>query len=241
MRTRSPAVLAGVVVLWSVLPIHGQDLPALVAKLKALRGKDAIRAAVLAEADRTVSESSELAESAKLRLSVASDANGLSLTALGEVADTRLSREFSLFRASEIVHYGPSLARELAGMELVESRPDSRGEVPCIRWRLQAEEKRSQSGAAATVHKETVIWIDADGYPLAASFKKRAEGRMLFFRMTRESAGEQDYKRCGDHLVLVRDRTEEADGDGKSKGVKRIVTTSTEIMTAPGSRLSSRI
>jgi hypothetical protein len=240
MRTHLPAVLAGVVVLWSVLPVHGQDLSALVAKLKDLRGRNAIRVAVFVEAGRVTGESNEPAELEKLHLSITSDPNGLSLTALGEVADTRLSREFSLFRAGEIVHYGPSLARELAGMELVESRPGSREGIPCIRWRLQADEKRSQSGATATVHKETVIWIGADGCPMAASFKKRAEGRMLLFKMTRESARDQDYQRCGDHLVLVRDRTEEADGEGKSRGAKRIVTTSTEITAAPGSRLPSR-
>ena len=239
MRTYSLRSMVGVVVLLSGLSVQAQDLSTLTAKLKNLRGKDALRVAVLVEVGAAAGGTNKPSESEKLYVSLASDPNGLRLVVPGEVADTRLFREFSLFRASEIVHCAPALVRELAGMELVESRPDSREGVPCTRWHFQADEKLSQSGVTAKVHKEVEIWIDTDGYPMAASFKKQAESRMLLFKMTRESAREQGYKRCGDHLVLVRDRTEEADGDGKSRGAKRTVTTTTQI-AAPPSHPQSR-
>jgi hypothetical protein len=237
MSTYSLRPMIAVIVLSSGLSVQAQDLSALTTRLKNLRSKDALRVEVLVEAGAGAGETGEPPESEKLHLILASDPNGLRLTVPGEVADTRLYREFSLFRASEIMHCAPSLVRELAGMELVESGPDSRDGVPCTRWHLQADEKLSQSGVTAKVHKDVAIWIDADGYPLAVSFKKQAESRMLFFKMTRESAREQAYRRCGDRLVLVWDRTTEADGDGKSRGAKRTVTTTTRI-AAPSSSSS---
>jgi soluble cytochrome b562 len=164
-----------------------------------------------------------------LRLRIVGDPNGLKLTVQGAIAETHLLREFSLFRANEIVHYGPSLVRELAGMKLVESRPDTREGIPCTRWVLEATEKRSQLGVKATVRKTVELWLDADGYPMAASFVKKGVSRVLLLKVTRESKREQQYKRVGDRLVITLDKTEDADRAGKSKEAKRTVTTTTQI------------
>jgi hypothetical protein len=227
--------MIGAVVVLICLPVHAQDLPSLTAKLKSLRGQDRVRVAVSVEASTAAEEGKAPLKPEKLHLSITSDANGLTLVVAGEVSDTRLFREFSLFRAGELVHCGSSLAQELAGMQLVENRADSRDGVPCTRWRLQAEETRSQTGMTAKVRKTVELWIDTEGYPMAASFKKQGESKILFYKVTRESTREQRYRRLGDRLILVQDKTEEMDGDGKSKGAKRTVTTTTQIADPPGS------
>jgi hypothetical protein len=170
----------------------------------------------------------------KLRLSIACDPNGLKLTVQGAIAETHLFREFSLFRASEIVHYGPSLVRELTGMELVEGRRDTWEGVPCTRWVLEATEKRSQLGVKATARKTVELWLDADGYPMAASFVKKGESRVLLLKVTRESKRQQRYKRVGDRLVITLDKTEDADRAGKSQEAKRTVTTKAQVVDGAG-------
>jgi soluble cytochrome b562 len=219
----------GVAVLLNGLAVQGQDLPALTARLKNLKGTEAVRVEVVVEADTTGGGSETPAGSEKLRLRIVGDPNGLKLTVQGAIAETHLLREFSLFRANEIVHYGPSLVRELAGMKLVESRPDTREGIPCTRWVLEATEKRSQLGVKATVRKTVELWLDADGYPMAASFVKKGVSRVLLLKVTRESKREQQYKRVGDRLVITLDKTEDADRAGKSKEAKRTVTTTTQI------------
>jgi hypothetical protein len=208
-------------------------LPALTARLGGLGGKDTLRLTVVVEAGTTAEASKAAPASEKLHVSIAREPAGLGLTVADEVADTRLFREFSLFRASEILHWGPSLARELAGMELVESGAAAREGVPGTRWFLQADETRSQSGATAKIHRTVELWLDADGYPVAASFTTQARARMLLLKVTRESKREQRYQHVGDHLVLTFDRTEDTEGDGKSKEAKRTITTTAAIAGRP--------
>jgi hypothetical protein len=233
MLTHWARAMVGTVVLVSGLPLHAQDVPALTARLGSLGGKDALRVTVVVEAATTAGESKTAPESEKLHLSIARDPAGLSLTVAEEVADTRLFQEFSLFRANEIIHRGASLARELTGMQLVESGAASREGVPCTRWLLQADETHSQSGATAKIHRTVELWLDADGYPVAASFTTQVRVRMLLFKMTRESKREQRYRHVGDHLVLTLDKTEDTEGDGKSKDAKRTITTTASIADRP--------
>lgn len=230
MIKHSVEMMVGVIAASVCLPVHAQDLAGLTRKLRGMPGKDPICISVRVEASTATKDGQETANpKTTLDVRIESDANSFALAVPGRVPYNRLGREFSLLRASELTHYGPSLANELAGMELIDTRDDSLESVPCTRWHLQAEETRAQSGARAIVRKDVKLWIDADGYPMAASFKKQGESRLLLIKMTRKSSREQRYTRHGDRLVLVMDKTDEAEDRGKSKGARRVVTTTVEI------------
>jgi hypothetical protein len=207
---------------------YGDELPDLVARLEKLDGKDPIHAAVHIEDRISSTEEKESKPLEKADLTIAADANALTLAITGELSNTRTFREFSLLRAGELAHYGTALARELAGLELVERRPDSRQGLPCTRWRLKSEEKQSKFGMSSTTKRDVELWIDADGYPVAASFKTQNKGRILLFKFTSESARRQRYERLGGRLILVLDKNE-TDVKSKAGDQKRTVTTTVEV------------
>ena len=126
------------------------------------------------------------------------------------------------------MYYGPSLARELAGLKLVERLPDSYEGLSCTRWRLESEEKQSKLGMSSTNRRDVQLWIDADGYPLAAVFKTQIKASFLLFKISSESARQQRYKRLGGRLILVLDKNE-IDVKTKAGDEKRTVTTTVEV------------
>ena len=165
----------------------------------------------------------------KADLEITAKADVLALTATGKISNSTVLRDFSLLRASELVNYGPALARELAGMKLVERLPDSYQGVACTKWHLKSQEKKSKLGISATRRRDVELWIDPNGYPMAALFKMRGQIRILLMKLTNESTRQQRYKRLGGRLILVLDKEEETARQGKSKGGKRIVTTTVEV------------
>jgi len=207
---------------------YGEELPDLINRLQKLDGKNPIRGIVSIE-DRTpkTKETGSL-QIEKANVTITADANALSLTFAGHITNNRIFREFSLLRAGELVHYGPPLARELDGLKLVEILPGSHEGVPCNRWRLESEETQSKLGASSTRRRDVELWIDAEGYPLAASFKTLRKGKMLFIKMSSESVREQRYRRLGDRLILILDKNE-TDIKMKSGSEKQIVTTTVEV------------
>jgi hypothetical protein len=116
----------------------------------------------------------------------------------------------------------------LAGLKLAENRPDTHQGVSCRRWRLKSEETQSKFGVKSTTLRNVELWLDANGYPLRASFKTQIKGRMLLFKFSSESARSQRYKRIGERLVLAFDKTE-TDTKSKAGQEKRTVTTTVEI------------
>lgn len=207
---------------------YGQELPALVARLEKLDGRNPIRATVHIEdrTSRTQDKDSKPLEKAELLITA--DANTLSLTATGPISDTRVLREFSLLRAGELMHCGPALARELAELKLLERRPDSHQALSCTRWRLESEQKESKLWMSSTTRKDVELWVDADGYPVAASFKTQTKANVLLLKINSESTRYQRYARRADRLVVVLDRN---DTDVKTKvgDEKRTVTTTVDV------------
>ncbi|MGD8501799.1 MAG: hypothetical protein PVJ86_14195, partial [Phycisphaerales bacterium] len=92
----------------------------------------------------------------------------------------------------------------------------------------KSEKKESKFGMSATSRRDVELWIDADGYPVAASFKVQNKGRILLFKFTSESARQQRYERLGGRLVLVFDNNE-TDAKSKAGDEKRTVTTTVEV------------
>jgi len=60
---------------------------------------------------------------------------------------------------------------------------------------------------------------------VAALFKIQGEGKILFFKQSRKYTYEQRYKRLGGRLILVFDKIDETEKQGKSERIKRITTT----------------
>ena len=204
---------------------YGEELPDLIARLQKMEGNETIRAVVHIE-DRTPrAETKGSQQIENVDLTIAADTNTLTLTVSGEISDTTIFREFSLFRAGELVHYGLTLARKLTGLELVGRLPDLYEGISCIRWRLRSEEKQSRFGASSSKRQDVELWIDADGYPVAALFKIQGKGKILFFKQSRKYTYEQRYKRLGGRLILVFDKIDETERQGKSERIKRITTT----------------
>ena len=81
---------------------------------------------------------------------------------------------------------------------------------------------------SSTSLRDVELWIDADGYPVTASFKAQNKGRILLFKFTSESARQQRYERLGSRLVLVFDNNE-TDIKSKAGAEKRTVTTTVEV------------
>jgi len=207
---------------------YGGQVAEMVAWLENLDGKDSIRAMVhiVDRVSKVQDEESKLLEEADFVITA--DANSLTLTVAGKIPDNRLFREFSILRAGQLAQYGPYLARELDGLELVENEPDVYRGVSCKRWRLKSERKESKFGISSTTLRNVELWIDAEGYPIAGSFKAQTKGRMLLFKFNSESMREQRYQRLGGRLVLVFDRNE-TDVKSKAGEQKRTVTTTVDV------------
>lgn len=207
---------------------YGGEVADLVTRLEKLDGKDSIRAMVHIGDRISKIQDEESKPLEKADFVITADANALTLTVAGKISNNRLFRDFSLLRAGELAHYGPHLARELDGLKLVENRPDVYQGVSCKRWRLKSERKESKFGISSTTLRDVELWIDAEGYPVAGSFKAQTKGRVLLFKFNSESAREQRYQRLGGRLVLVFDRNE-TDLKSKAGDQKRTITTTVEV------------
>ena len=207
---------------------YGGQVADLVARLEKLDGKDSIRAMVHIDdlVSRVQDEKSKPHE--KAVFVITADANSLTVTVAGKISNNRLFREFSILRTGELAQYGPHLASELDGLKLVENTPVVYQGVSCNRWRLKSERKESKFGISSTTLRNVELWIDAEGYPVAGSFKAQIKGRMLLFKFNSESAREQRYQRLGGRLVLVFDKNE-TDVKSKAGAQKRTVTTTVEV------------
>jgi hypothetical protein len=207
---------------------YGDQVSDLVARLEKLDGKDSIRAMVHIgdRVSKVQDEQSKLLEEADFVITA--DANSLTLMVAGKISNNRLFGEFSMLRAGQLAQYGQHLARELDGLKLLENEPDVYQGVSCNRWRLKSERKESKFGISSTTLRDVQLWINAEGYPIAGSFKTKVKGRMLLFKFNSESAREQRYQRMGDRLVLVFDRNE-TDIKSKAGDQKRTVTTTVEV------------
>ena len=216
-------------VVWLIGGVgYGGQVADLVARLEKLDGKDSIRAMVHIGdlVSKVQDEKSKPLE--KADFIITADANSLTLTVAGKISNNRLFREFSMLRAGELAHYSPHLARDLDGLKLVENGPDVYQGVSCKRWRLKSQRKESKFGISSTTLRDVELWIDAEGYPVAGSFKAQTKGRLLLFKFNSETAREQRYQRLGGRLVLVFDRNE-TDVKSKAGDQKRTVTTKVEV------------
>ncbi len=207
---------------------YGGEVADLVTRLEKLDGKDSIRAMVHIGDRVSKIQDEESKPLEKMDFVITADANALTLTVAGKISNNRLFRDFSLLRTGELAHYGPHLARELDGLKLVENRPDVYRGVSCKRWLLKSERKESKFGMSSTTLRDVELWIDAEGYPVAGSFKAQTKGRMLLFKFNSELAREQRYQRLGGRLVLVFDR-KETDVKSKAGDQKRTITTTVEV------------
>ena len=207
---------------------YGGEVTDLVARLEKLDGNYSIRAMVHIGDRISKIQDEESKPLEKADFVITADANALTLTVAGKISNNRLFRDFSLLRAGELAHYGPHLARELDGLKLVENGPDVYQGVSCKRWRLKSERKESKFGISSTTLRDVELWIDAEGYPVAGSFKAQTKGRVLLFKFNSESAREQRYQRLGGRLVLVFDRNE-TDLKSKAGDQKRTITTTVEV------------
>jgi hypothetical protein len=207
---------------------YGDQVADLVTRLEKLDGKDSIRSMVHIgdRVSKVQDEDSKLLEEANFVVTV--DANSLTLMVAGKVSNNRLFQEFSILRAGQLVQYGASLAHEMDGLKLVENEPDIYQGVSCRRWRLKSERKESKFGVSSTTLRDVKLWIDAEGYPIAGSFKTQTKGRMLLIEFNSDSAREQRYQRMGDRLVLVFDRNE-TDVKSKAGEQKRTITTTVDV------------
>jgi len=207
---------------------YGGQVNDLLARLEKLDGKDSIRAIVQISdlVSKVQDEKSKPLE--KAVFVITADANSLTVTVAGKISNNRLFREFSILRAGELSQYGPNLARELDGLKLVENAPVVYRGISCNRWRLKSERKESKFGISSTTLRNVELWIDAEGYPVAGSFKTQIKGRMLLFKFNSESAREQRYKRLGGRLVLVFDKNQ-TDMKSKAGEQKRTITTTVEV------------
>jgi hypothetical protein len=208
----------------------GEELPDLINRLQKLEVNNPLQAVVHVEVRTPGTKDKEGAQQLEnVDLTITSDVNILTLSVKGDIPHTKIFGEFSLLRANELVHYGPSLVRELDGLKPVKKLPDSHKGLSCTLWRLKSEEKRSQFGMSASVQRNVELWIDAEGYPVAGSFKKQGESKVLLFRQSRESTREQRYQRLGGRLILVFDKQDDVVRQSNSKGGKRIITTTVEV------------
>lgn len=207
---------------------HGAEPADLIARLKKLGGGSVIRATVHIDdrTSRTDDENSKPLETGDLVITA--EPNTLTVAAIGKIADSRVYREFSLFRAGELANYAPQLVKELDGLELVENRTGVHQGISCRHWRLKSEEKQKKSGVSSTTTKDVELWIDAEGYPLAGSFKTQTKGRMLLFKFSAGATRSQRYQRLGTRLVLVLDKNE-TDIGSSAGDEKRTITTTVEV------------
>ena len=207
---------------------YGGEVADLATRLEKLDGKDPVRAMVHIDdrVSKILDEESKLLE--QMDFIITADANELTLTIADKISNNRLFRDFSLLRAGELAHYSPHLARELDGLNLVENEPGVYQGVSCKRWRLKSELKESKFGISSTTLRDVELWIDAEGYPVAGSFKTQIKGRMLLFKFNSETVRQQRYQRFGGRLVVVFDRNE-TDVKSKAGEQKRTITTTLKV------------
>jgi len=160
---------------------------------------------------------------------ITSDPNAGASGYTGDISDDRNFRDFSLFRAGELIHYGPSLARELKGMKLVKKTSDKYQDVACTLWELNSKETQKTSGVKSTTQRDVKLWIDEEGYPVGGEFQTQVTAKIfLIFKINSETLRRQSYKRHGDRLVLTLDKNE-TDLETDEENVKQTVTTTVEI------------
>lgn len=207
---------------------YGGEVADLATRLEKLGGKDSIRAMVHIDdrVSKVLDEESKPLE--QMDFIITADANALRLTIADKISNNRLFRDFSLLRAGKLAHYSPHLADELDGLKLVENEPDEYQGISCKRWRLKSELKESKFGISSTTLRDVELWIDAEGYPVAGSFKSQVKGRMLLFKFNSETVKQQRYQRLGGRLVVVFDRTQ-TDVKSKAGQQKRTITTTLEV------------
>ncbi|MDT8301124.1 MAG: hypothetical protein RQ760_06530 [Sedimentisphaerales bacterium] len=207
---------------------YGGEVIDLATRLEKLDGKDSVRAMVHIDdhVSKVLDEESKQLE--QMDFIITADANALILTIADKISNNRLYRDFSLLHAGQLAHYSPHLASELDGLKLVENEPDVYQGVPCKRWRLKSELKESKFGISSTTLRDVELRIDAEGYPVAGSFKSQVKGRMLLFKFNSETVRQQRYQRLGSRLVVVFDRNE-TDVKSKAGGQKRTITTTFEV------------
>jgi hypothetical protein len=224
---------------------YGKESPDLLARLQKLDGRGSLQVSVHIQ-DNTKGQKDKKSQQFESDFKVQADANNITVTYQGDISkiaagaaaqnlspfdqasNSRVLHEFSLLRASEIINYGPILSENLKDMKLIDSRTDQLDGFSCTRLHLKSEQKRSQSGANVTVKLDTQLWIDGDGYPVAATFKTQANISMLLvFKFSTESERQQRYKRLADRLILTLDKNE-TDVKTDEGNTKRTVTTTVQ-------------
>ena len=208
---------------------YAAELPDLITRLEKLGAQNAVSLAVHVKDQRSrTEEDKDVKPIEEGDFAITASAKALTVTVAGDISDTRVFKEFSLLRAGTLAHYAPHLARDLAGLKLVEDRPDTQQGVACRRWRLTSEETQSKFGVKSTTQRDVELWLDAQGYPVRASFKTQITGRMLLFKFSSESTRHQRLKHVGNRLVLIFDENR-TDTTSKAGQEKRTVTTTVEI------------
>jgi hypothetical protein len=224
---------------------YGIELPDLIAKLKKLDGRDSLQVSVHIT-DNTKGQKDKKSQQFESDFKVQSDANNITVTYQGDISkmaagaaaqnlstydqasNSKILQEFSLLRAGEIINCGPILSEGLKDMKLIDSRTEQLDGQSCTMLHLKSEQKHSQSGANVTIKLDTQLWIDGDGYPIAATFKTQANISMLLvFKFSSESERRQRFKRVGNRLILTLDKNE-MDVKTDEGNTKRTVTTTVQ-------------
>lgn len=207
---------------------YGAEPADLIARLKKLDGNSTIRAAVHVDDRTSRTDDENYKPREEGHFAITAEPNALSVAVVGKIRDSRVFKDFSLLRAGELAHYAPQLARELDGLKMIENRAGSYLGVSCRHWRLKSEEKESKFGFSSTTTKNVELWIDSDGYPIAAVFKTQAKGKMLLFKFSAESVRRQRYQRVGTRLILVLDKNQ-TDMSSKAGKEKRTIITAVKV------------
>ena len=236
-----------VVILCFVCPVgFSEELQDMIETLNGLEGKDEILTTVRIE-NLTSTAKGKKTNKIESEFIVNADANTLSITHEGDISkitsdpnadssgfngdisDARNFQDFSLFRAAELVHYGPSLARELDGMKLVKKKSDKYQDAVYTLWELNSKETQKTSGVKSTTNRDVKLWIDEEGYPVGGEFQTQVTAKIfLIFKINSETVRKQSYKRYGDRLVLTLDKNE-TEFETDEENMKQMVTTTVEI------------
>jgi len=224
----------------------GAELQDLIKTLNALEGKDEVRTRIRIE-NLTSTAKGKNTNKVETEFLVNADADTLSVTYKGDISeitsdpnagssgfdgdisDARNFQNFSLFRAAELIHYGPTLARELKGMKLTKKKSDKYQNIACTLWELNSKETQKTSGVKSTTKREVKLWIDEEGYPVGGEFKTEVTAKIfLLFKINSETLRKQSYKKYGDRLVLTLNNNE-TDLETDEENMKQTVTTTVEI------------
>jgi hypothetical protein len=246
MARNNVKIILVVILCFSCSVSIGADLQDLIKTLNALEGKDKILTTVRIEnitstakgkkSNEIVSEFIVNADADTISVTyegdiseITSDPNAGSSGFNGDISNTRNFQDFSLFRAAELIHYGPSLARELDGMKLGKKKSDKYQNATCTLWELNSKETQKTSGVKSTTKRNVKLWIDEEGYPVGSEFKTQITAKIfLLFKFNSETVRKQSYKKYGDHLVLTLDKNE-TDLETDEENMKQTVTTTVSI------------